>query len=242
MSHRKIVIRKVLKSMNGSIDILSSLERDVPITSIASMEMNNEFSSNDLEGVSRESLKVAKKMNDYKKAYWKLEILIKQSFLDTLKKKGFLPGRSIEVESLANALPETIIKGDERIWIYSYDHYIPRISEMVGRDPGNAPSGKEIWFSIEKRFESRINKLVEEVNIILPKVFLMRSRLITLLKNDDLSLEDIRMKTPKVTPVSRPVRKVVILKRPIPLPRNMKKPRKRVLKKPEIQIIGPEEG
>jgi hypothetical protein len=242
MSERNRIIKKVLKSLNGSIEVLSRLERDVPITSVASMEMNNVFAESGLEEVGRESLRVAKRLNEYKKKYWKLEMLIRQHFIDILKKRGYLPGRSLEVESLAGALPEALIKGDERIWIYSYDHYLPKIAESVGRDSSGAPGGSEIWTALEKRFQKRIDNLVDDANSALPEVFYLKSRLATLIRNKDLELKNVRVRKPRVTRVERPVKKVMIVKRPIPLAGKVKKPRKRVLKKPSFEVIGPEEG
>ena len=242
MSERNRIIKKVLKSLNGSVEKISKLERDVPITSIASMEMNNVFAESGIEDVGRESLRVGKRLNEYKKKYWKLEMLIRQHFLDILKKRGYLPGRSLEVESLAGALPEALIKGDERIWIYSYDHYLPKIAESVGRDVSGAPNGNEVWTAVEKRFKKRIDNLVDDANSALPEVFYLKSRLATLIRNRDLDLKDVRVRKPRVTRVERPIKKVMIVKRPIPLAGKVKKPRKRVLKKPSFEVIGPEDG
>ena len=225
--------------MNGSLDVISKLERDVPITIIASMEMNNVFRDVGIEDVGIETLRVAVRLNNYKRDYWKLEISIREFFIATLSKEGYLPGRSIEVESLANVLPESMIKGDERIWIYSYDHYITKIAERVGRDPGGAPTGQNVWGRISKRFDRRIKDLVNEANSILPEVFYLKARLTALIGKDDVRLDEIRVRKPKITLIERPIRKVMIVKRPIPIHTTVKRPKKRVLRKPKFEVIGP---
>lgn len=241
MLERKKVLRKVLKSLNGSLDVISKLERDVPITIIASMEMNNVFRDVGIEDVGIETLRVAGKLNNYKRNYWKLEISIKEYFMGILGKEGYLPGRSIEVESLANVLPGSMIKGDERIWIYSYDHYISKIAERVGRDPRGAPTGRDIWDRILRRFDKRIKELVNEANSIIPDVFYLKARLTALIGKDDARFNDIKVRKPKVTLIERPIRKVMIVKRPIPIQSTFKKPKKRVLRKPKFEVIGPED-
>ncbi len=241
MLERKKVLRKVLRSLNGSLDVISKLERDVPITIIASMEMNNMFRDCGIEDVGIETLRVAEKLNNYKRNFWKLEISIKEFFVGILGKEGYLPGRSIEVESLANVLPGYMIKGDERIWIYSYDHYISKIAESVGRDPKGAPSGQVVWDRILKRFDKRTKDLVDEANSILPEIFYLKARLTALIGKDDARLNEIRVRKPKVSLIERPIRKVMIVKRPIPIQMNVKKPKKRVLRKPKFEVIGPED-
>jgi hypothetical protein len=242
MPDRDSTLRRMIKSLNGSISTLSNLERDPPIVIIANMERDNVFQITGLIESGKESIRVASSLNDYRREYWKLELLIKQAFIEILKKEGYLPGRSLEVESLRNALPEALIKGDGRIWIYSYDHYIGKISERVGRSPQNAPSGEEIWKKLESRFNRRMETLVEKVNRTLPLVFHLKSKLRSLIGHPELDLGDLNVRKPKISPVQRPITKVIVVRRPIPLPKKGKIPRKRILKRPKHQVVEPGDG
>ncbi len=242
MTKRDDVIRKIMRSLNGSVDTLSDLSRDPPIVAIANLERNGDLSREGLKGVRIESMKLATSMNEYRREYWKLEMLIKQSFVDILKKAGYLPGRSLEVESLRNALPEALIKDDERIWIYSYDHYIHKIAENVGRPADEAPTGKEAWSMLRSRFDRRIEKIVYRANQIIPEIFYLKARLSSLVGTETSDLDMIRVRRPMVSKVERPIKKVIVIKRPLPIPRKGRRPRKRILKRPKIQVIGPEEA
>ena len=237
---RDKVLRTLLRSMNGSISALESLDRDPPIIPVANLTRTVDLDEPGIGPIMKKTLKLATVLNDYKRDYWKLELLIKQGFIDMLKKKGYLPGRSIEVESLRNELPFALIKGDGRIWRYSYDYYIPKIAEQVGRNPSDAPVSRKIWNMMEEKYIGKIERLIDKVNEILPDLYHHRSLLKYCLKDPKADMEDLKLKKIKVTKVERPIKKVLVIKRPIPLPKQGKKPKKRVLKKPDIQIIGPD--
>jgi hypothetical protein len=233
-------VRVIMRSINGSINTITELNRDPPILDIANLARSGEYTSNELEMIIKESLKLASSLNEYKREYWKLELLIKQDLMDRMKRSGYMPGRSIELESLRNALPESIIKGDERIWIYSYDHYIERISEQVGRRSSDAPRSEKLWKDIERNFVKRISSILKKVNDILPELYHFRSKLKYYLKEPSIDFNDIKIKKVKVSKVQRPIRKIIVIKKPIPLPKKVKSPRKRILKKGDVRIIGPE--
>lgn len=237
---REKVIRKLLRSINGSIQTIESLERDPPIIPIANLTRSVDLDDREIGPILNRTLKLATDINEYKRDYWKLELLIKQGFIDLLKKRGYLPGRSIEVESLRNELPFSLIKGDGRIWRYSYDHYISKIAEQVGRPVSKAPGSDMIWISMEKKYEKKIADLLKRANNLLPDIYHMRALLKYCLKNPDADIDRLKLKKVRVTPVERPIKKVIVIKRPIPLPKKGKRPKKRVIKKPEVKVIGPE--
>lgn len=241
MSDRKTILRKITKTINGSIDTLSNIERDPPIVTIANLERDGSLKIEGLEDVRKESLRIATVLNEYRRSYWKMELLIKQHFLDIMKKRGYLPGRSLEVESLKGALPEALIKGDDRIWVYSFDHYGKKISSQVGRSVEGMPKGNEMWKMLEGRFGSRIEALIKKANGILPDLFYLKARIRPMISDDNISLDNVKVKRPKVTKVERPIKKVIVVRRPIPIPKKVKKPRKRILKRPEMETIGPED-
>jgi hypothetical protein len=51
---------------------------------------------------------------------------------------------------------------------------------------------------------------------------------------------DVRVRDPKVTQVRRPIRPVMVIKRPIPLQKVPRRPRKRLIGRPKRHVIGPE--
>jgi len=237
---REKTIRILLKSINGSIQTLTELDRDPPIIDIAYVTRTIDPADDPAGTEVKRVLSLATKLNDYKREYWKLELLIKQGFIDRLKKTSYLPGRSIEVESLRNELPNSLIKGDDRIWKFSYDHYLPRIAGLVGRKVEKAPGSNEIWDGLERSYKKKIDGLISRANDLLPELFHMRSLLKHSLKNPEFNIETSKLKKVKVTRIERPIKKVLVIKRPIPLPKKGKTPKKRVLRKPEVKVIGPD--
>ena len=121
---RSRTLRKVLKALNGTERVLTQLERDPPIVELANMQMTGTFQMNDLKDIEAELFHLLSRVNRYRSLYWKAEISMMQSFLRYMKKRKYLPSSSQEIDSLKIALPEALIKGDGRIWTYSFDQYI----------------------------------------------------------------------------------------------------------------------
>jgi hypothetical protein len=159
-----------------------------------------------------------------------------------MRSRGYLPAFSREVDSLKGSIPEALIKGDDRVWKYTYDRYIVIISEQVGRDMAGAPTSKEVWDLMERKWASRIDVLLAKVNTLIPQILTLRSMLRSFLHGPDRPWKDVRVRGPKVTPVKRPIRPIMVMKRPIPDQRPPRRPRKRLLGGPKRQVIGPEGG
>jgi hypothetical protein len=238
---RTVLLRIVLRSLNGTLRTITQLDRDPPIIELAHIQMENGFKDNHLISMEKELFGLLSNVNLYRSKYWKLERSIMQSFLRSMKNKKFLPSSSPEIDSLKAALPEAIIKDDDRIWVYSYDHYIAPISSRVGRRPEEAPTGNEVFNTIAKNHSKQISDIEDIANELLPKIHLMKAKVQSLIKDQGKEWEQVHVKKPKVALVKRPIRKVIVLKRPLPLPKKGKIPKKKVLKRPEFRVIGPED-
>jgi hypothetical protein len=236
---RKDLYRPILKVINKTIRSLTNLERDFPLSNIAWLEMNNVFDLHQSNELKRETMRISSKLNDYRRLYWDLQKRITQGFLTYMKRAGYLPSNSPEINSLKNFLPEMLIKGDSRIWIYSYDQYIQKIAIDVGRDPEDAPTGDEAWRYFSSWTSRDIGKLLERANGILPSVYYFRAKLQKAIRDPSLNWDEIKVKRPKVEAVERPIRKFIIIKRPLPVHKKRKRPRKRILKSPKFGVIGP---
>ncbi len=233
------VYRPILKTLNSMIRSLSKLERDPPISKIAWMEVRGELRGpNEMRD---ELLSMASKVNRYRKDYWDTERRIKQDFLTDLRRSGYLPSSSKEVNSLKRALPEELIRGDGRLWIYSYDQYIGTIAGQVGRKAEDAPKGEEIWNQFEGSYFKRMKKLVERANQVLPEIYRMKAKIRLAIKNPEREWVDLRVKRPRFVVVKRPIRHVMLMRKPIPLERKVRPPRKRIFKRPKMETIGPED-
>ncbi|MGA1866383.1 MAG: hypothetical protein ACMUFK_02815 [Thermoplasmatota archaeon] len=237
---RTRTLRMVLRSLNGTVRVLTSLDRDPPIVEMAHLQMTGIFGKNGLKDLEAELMQLLSHVNEYRSAYWKLERSIMQAFLSYMRRKRYLPSSSLEINSLKRGLPEAMIKGDSRIWIYSYDQYIKTISGMVGKKPELAPEGSEVFRDLDRVYSRDIKRIVGIINELLPEILMLISKVRSYIRSPDREWMDIRVKRPKVKLVSRPVRKTVLIKRLLPLPKTVKLPRRRVLKRPEHRIVGPE--
>ncbi|MGA1848944.1 MAG: hypothetical protein ACMUHB_06355 [Thermoplasmatota archaeon] len=239
--NRLKLLRAILKALNGTISSISNLERDPPIVRMANLQRSGELNDPLLLDMQRDLMMELKKVNDYRSHYWKLENSIKQSFLSYMRKKGYLPSISLEIDSLKNGLPEALIRDDPRIWVFSYDQYIGAIANRVGRKMEHAPKGQYVWDHFEKKYQKSITDLLKVANDCLPGIYHMKTRIRAWIKEQEKEWPMVHVKRPRITPIERPIRKTVVIKRPLPLPKQ-KMPRKKVLKKPEFHEIGPEEG
>jgi len=234
------VLRSVLKHLNGMIRALSALERDPPIVKIANMQRADEFDHPVFRDMERELMSHLRKANEYRGNYWKVENSIKQSFLSFMRKKGYLPSISLEIDSLKNGLPEAMVRDDPRIWVYSYDQYIGAIAERVGRNKKDAPTGQDIWNHFEIKYRKEILCLLTIANECLPSIYHLKSKIRAWIKEPEKDWNMLHVKRPRVTPIERPIRRTFVIKRPLPLSK-VRPPRKKILKKPEFHEIGPEE-
>jgi hypothetical protein len=234
------LLRMILRSLNGSLKTISQLERDPPIIELAHVQIQNGFMETDLIPLEKELFQLLSMINLYRAKFWKLERSIKQSFIKLLKVRKYLPSSSPEVDSLKSALPDAIIKDDDRIWVYSFDHYIGPISSKVGRKREDAPKGSEVFETISRSHDRETKEIEKIANDILPQVHILKAKVHSLLKDPDRDWNEIHIKRPKITSVKRPIQKVIVVRRPLPLPKKGKMPRKKVLKKPDFEMIGPE--
>ena len=235
---KKKVYRPIMKVLNRSISSLRKLERDMPLSTIAWMEVNGYFKDPRLSDFGKDIIEISYRLNSYRRGYWELEGNIKRSFLSYMKKNGYLPANSKVLESLKNSLPNAMIEGDERIWIYSYDHYIKDISDDVGRSMDNAPKSYIIWSDISRRYSKNIYKIVENANNILPDLYLINAKISRASRKPEVPWRKINIKRPKVQFIERPIRRFIILKKPIPIEGKRRIFLRRVLSKPlKEQII-----
>ncbi|MBN1538825.1 MAG: hypothetical protein JW939_01670, partial [Candidatus Thermoplasmatota archaeon] len=167
---RTRTLRMVLRSLDGTVSVLTKLDRDPPFIEMAHLQMTGVFVKMGLEELEADLMPLLSRVNEYRSVYWMLERSIMQAFLSYMNRKRYLPSSSPEVNSLKSGLPEAMIKGDGRIWIYSYDQYIGAISGMVGKKPELAPKGSEVFRDLEQLYAREIRRIVGIANGLLPEL------------------------------------------------------------------------
>ncbi|MCK5774017.1 MAG: hypothetical protein KAH57_09555 [Thermoplasmata archaeon] len=228
---KRKIYRPIIKVLDRSISSLKKLERDMPISKIAWMEVNGNFNDPRLSDFGKDIIDISNRLNIYRRAYWELEGNIKRSFVSYMKKNGYLPANSREFDSLKNSLPKAMIEGDERIWIYSYDHYISKISDAVGRSMDNAPKSSIIWSDISDRYSRKIQNIVGKANDILPDIYVLKAKVSRASRKPEVPWKNINIKKPKVQFIERPIRRFIMLKKPIPIEGTRRISLRRVLRR-----------
>ncbi|MBN1389934.1 MAG: hypothetical protein JXA22_04760 [Candidatus Thermoplasmatota archaeon] len=214
---REKVLRDVLSDLNRTISVIRKLERDPPITEIAHLQMMGVFKKIGLSGMEVELFKVLSGVNDYRSRYWRLERSIMQAFLSYMGRKRFLPSNSPEINTLKAGLPRSLITGDDQIWTYSYDQYITKISELVGKRSDLAPKGKEAYDDIYRKFSRDIDQLISLANELVPSLGLFCSRIRSYIRSPDQEWYGIKGRKPRVKLVQRSIHKLHLIKRPLPI-------------------------
>ncbi len=228
--------KKVLRALIRTSDKVRTLDRDFPITQIAWMSFNGELGSIGDITFQKDLMALSKKVNEYKRRYWRLEEAIKQDFLHRMSKLRFSPSFSPELETLRTNLPASVLKDDGRLWIYSFDYYIQEIAKKVGRDPADAPTGEQEYLQYSRRFIREKESLHKEALDLLGslnafiaalKIFISSGTGWKGVERQDSQPDRIQNKRP-----------LILIRRPFPLPRT-KRPRKGIFRRLKRQTIGP---
>jgi hypothetical protein len=228
--------KKVLRALIRTSDKVRTLDRDFPITQIAWMSFNGELDSIGDITFQKDLMTLSKKVNEYKRRYWKLEEAIKQDFLHRMNKLRFSPSFSPELETLRTNLPSSVLKDDGRLWIFSFDYYIREIAMKVGRDPADAPKGEHEYLHYSKRFIREKDSLHKEALELLGslntfiaalKIFISSGTGWKGVERPDGQPDRIQNKRP-----------LILIRRPFPLPRT-KRPKKSIFRRLKRQTIGP---
>jgi len=233
------IIRPLIRMLNECIKVISNLERDPPITKFAWMDLEGMFDNTTLIEERRDLLRLSKDINQYRKKYWEIEKKIKREFINSMKRRGYLPSYSPEIETLKRALPEELIRGDGRIWRYSYDYYIEKIAQQVGRSKDKAIGSEEIWETLEKKHLVDIQKLFHQTNLLLPRMYGIKAKLSVRAKDKMTPWNKIRVKRIRTKMIERPLKHLIVIKKPIPVEKK-KKPKRRILKRQKVKVVRPE--
>ncbi|MDG6224389.1 MAG: hypothetical protein QCI82_02630 [Candidatus Thermoplasmatota archaeon] len=153
---------------------------------------------------------------------------------------GFSPSFSPQIETLANHLPRSLIIQDGRVWIFSYDTYIKDIASGVGRDWKEAPTGSDIFQRFEKKYHKDIQNLRHQADVLIREIDAFLSLLGEYLRSGNAW--NVTELTPSQKRISiRSEAQLILIKRPYPLPRPPKRPRKRLFRRIKRKEIGPED-
>ena len=240
MGEERRALKKISRILSDSVKSIRVLDRDFPITSIAWMALRGELQEID-EELRSDLILLAKNANDYKRRYWKMETSARQDLIHHMSRIGFAPSYSPQLETLANHLPKALLSKDGRVWIYSYDTYIKDIASGVGRDSSEAPTGKQLFERFKKKYLREVEGIRVKAEDLIRNMESFRSGIIDYIRNGAAWSLTSPAAEAKVMPLPTGS-KLMIIKRPYPLPKPLKVPRKRLFTRMKRKVIGPEVG
>jgi len=120
-----IPLKKILETV---IKRLKEFDIHVPLGHIGRMDLDGRFQDESLVHLRKYIYDYLKMTNKFKSVYFNYMKKTKVAFDSEMAKDGsFAPGFK-QYDSLKNQLSDSLLKTDGKVWIMSYDQYLPTIS------------------------------------------------------------------------------------------------------------------
>ena len=182
-------LKHILKSV---IKQLKDQELRIPITKIARMDLAGVFYDDldELEPLRKTIYDYLRVANQYREVYFEYMKKTKMIFDREMTKDGsFAPGLK-QYDSLKNQLFEELLKTDGKVWIMSYDQYLPTIREHATKISPHPRAGKEMYNDLKLQFKKDLKKIgeLQKLTIQVSKLFL--KDLDMALKNPELGWQE----------------------------------------------------
>jgi len=230
--------RVLIKELGKVTGHLRRMDAGVDMNRIAWMRIKGDLDMIEDPACISEMMDLLKKVNDHKRSRWRLEESIKQHFLHVMKRSGFLPSSSPEIDTLKINLPDALIRGRGDIWTYSYCHYINEIAGKVGKSVASAPSAEALLNEFGSKYGKEIQKLREDARTLVNELTSFRKRLKDYVGGKD-TWGSIRSVENREKDLEIGNRFKIGPRRPYPLPRT---PRRFFRKRLKRETYGPNTG
>ncbi len=166
-----IPLKKILEIV---IKRVKDLDIHVPLAHIARMDIAGTFQDESLSGLKKDIYSYFRIANKYKHVYFEALKKSKVVFDSEMTKEGsFAPGFKL-YDSLKNQLFEALLKTDGKVWIASYDQYLPTIREHADKRSKHPKDGKEMFNLFVTTFEKDLQEIkrLQESTIKKSKLFI----------------------------------------------------------------------
>jgi hypothetical protein len=156
---KKEVYIPLRKSTEIIMKRVKSLDIHLPLARLIRMDLAGEFQDPTLEPLRTYLYKYLKVANQYRKLYFEYLKKTKIVFDREMTKDGsFAPGFK-QYDSLKNQLAETLLKKQRKVWIISYDQYLPTIREHSEKHSKDPRSGQEMYDSLNNIFNKDLKEI-----------------------------------------------------------------------------------
>jgi hypothetical protein len=158
MKKKKIYI-PLKKILDLVIKRVKELDIHLPLSRIARMDLSGMFEDETLHGLRKYIYKYLKLANEYRKVYFEFIKKNKVVFDREMTKDGsFAPGIK-KYDSLKNQLGEALLKTNGKVWIVSYDQYLPTIREHSDKRKKEPRNGKKMFDQLHKKFSNELKEI-----------------------------------------------------------------------------------
>ncbi|MFW9878234.1 MAG: hypothetical protein ACFFG0_34570 [Candidatus Thorarchaeota archaeon] len=158
MKKKKIYI-PLKKILDLVIKRVKDLDIHVPLSRIARMDLSGMFEDETLAGLRKYIYEYLKLANEYRKVYFEFIKKNKVEFDREMTKDGsFAPGIK-QYDSLKNQLGEALLKTNGKVWITSYDQYLPTIREHSDKRKKEPRTGNQMFEQLQKKFKNDLKDI-----------------------------------------------------------------------------------
>jgi hypothetical protein len=147
---KKELYDPLYKIMNKVISQMEDIDLDVPIYKIAWMEVRGKFLPKRHKALRADTMDFLRVSNEYRRIYWNIIKLARRKFEVEMINDGSFAPDVREYESLKNEIPFVLLKGNKRLWISTYDDYLPKIRERSTKHKKKPRKGETLYRAIYK--------------------------------------------------------------------------------------------
>jgi len=156
--NRKEVFKPLEKHLRKVIKALKKHDLNIPLSHIAWRDIHGDFSAPHLKAFRSDLFIFLGAVQDYKKSLWVFHKETSALFEKEMKEEGSYPSQQKEFKSLKIELPNALLE-DPKIWIISYDSYLPRIRETSSKKDPNPSIGKEMFAKLKNGMSSKTREV-----------------------------------------------------------------------------------
>jgi len=182
-----IPLKKIVEMV---IKRLKTLDLEIPIAHIARMDLTGKFQDESLKSLRQTIYDYLRLANNYRKVYFVFMKTTQPAFDTEMKLDGSYAPSLKQYNSLRIQLAEALLRTDGKVWIISYDQYLPTIREHADKCSKHPRAGQAMFNHLKTKFEKDLKEIkrLQKLTMQLSKLFL--KDLDMAIKNPDLNWQE----------------------------------------------------
>jgi hypothetical protein len=183
---KKEVYVPLKKTLDLIIKRVKDLDIHVPLSYIARMDLAGRFQDETTKPMRKYVYKYLGVANKYRSIYFEFLKKSKTIFDREMAKDGsFAPGVK-QYDSLKNQLPEALLKTNGKVWVTSYDQYLPTIREHAEKHSSKPRIGQSMYKALKLKFKKDLTEIKRLQALTIKRSKLFQKELNLAINNPDL--------------------------------------------------------